>query len=289
MAFHNLARMYSVTTGTSDAVLTTAVPGCNTWDNAGVTNGETVRYGIITYSTSTHRPTHSEIGTGTYTTATKTLARTTVISSTNSGSKITLTGLSEVFITPAASDVTLIVKEQDAAPSVTGVTTIKVTNGTLTDDGSGVVSISTGAGGGGSISFASYYSNAITDTVTAGSTQDPLGIDTERVDGSAIGSLASNAVTVAGSGYYLISLAVNIVSAAAITANGSFLLEINTTGGDIGTRLPVVNGINFTDATFFLQGLVNLSATNTVSASIVNNTNQSLDVTVYELTLLKLS
>lgn len=103
MTFHNLAREYTETTGTSDCVLTTAVPGCNTWDNAGVTNGEVVNYGIITYSLTTHRPTHTEIGTGTYTTSTKTLARTTVHSSTNSGSKITLTGLSEVFITPPAS------------------------------------------------------------------------------------------------------------------------------------------------------------------------------------------
>lgn len=100
MAFHDLAREYSITTGTSDAVLSGAVPGCLTWDLAGVTNGETVRYTIVTYSTTTNRPTHSEEGVGTYTTSTKTLARTTIKSSTNGGSKITLTGLSEVFITP---------------------------------------------------------------------------------------------------------------------------------------------------------------------------------------------
>ncbi len=102
--FKNLAREYSTTTGTSDAVLTTAVPGCNTWDLAGVTNGQVVRYGIITYSTTSNRPTHSEVGLGTYTTSTKTLARTTVESSTNAGSKITLTGLSEVFVNPTALD-----------------------------------------------------------------------------------------------------------------------------------------------------------------------------------------
>ena len=105
MALHNLAREYSTTTGISNAVLTGAVPGFNTWDNAGVTNGETVRYGIKTYSLTTGRPTHSETGTGTYTTSTKTVARTTVISSTNGGSKITLTGLSEVFITAITPDI----------------------------------------------------------------------------------------------------------------------------------------------------------------------------------------
>src|SRR5215212_9180276 len=104
MSFHNLAREYTITTGTSDCVLSGAVPGCNTWDNAGVTNAEAVEYSIITYSTTTHRATGTECGSGTYTTSTKTLARTTVESSTNAGSKITLTGLSEVFIIPLASD-----------------------------------------------------------------------------------------------------------------------------------------------------------------------------------------
>lgn len=102
--YRNLAREYTTTTGTSDCVLSGAVPGCNTWEDAGVANSEIVRYGIITYSTSTHRPTHSEIGVGSYNTGTNTLARTTVESSTNSGSKITLTGLSEVYICPSRKD-----------------------------------------------------------------------------------------------------------------------------------------------------------------------------------------
>lgn len=104
MAFRNLAREYSTTTGTSNCVLSGAVPGCNTWELAGIANGETVRYGIITYSTTTNRPTHSEVGIGTYDTATNTLTRATVESSTAAGAKITLTGLSEVFINPAAAD-----------------------------------------------------------------------------------------------------------------------------------------------------------------------------------------
>ena len=104
MPFRNLAREYSTTTGTGSCVLTGAVPGCNTWENAGVANGEVVRYGIITYDTATHRPTHSELGIGAYTTADNTLARTTVESSTNGGSKIELTGLSEVYICPSRKD-----------------------------------------------------------------------------------------------------------------------------------------------------------------------------------------
>ena len=104
MAFRNLAREYTTTTGTSNCVLSGAVPGCNTWEDAGVINNEAVRYGIITYDISTHRPTHSEVGLGTYTTADNTLERFTIISSTNGGSKISLTGLSEVYICPLSLD-----------------------------------------------------------------------------------------------------------------------------------------------------------------------------------------
>lgn len=104
MPFRNLAREYTTTTGTSNCVLTGAVPGCNTWELAGVADGETVRYGIITYSLTSNRPTHSEVGIGTYATATNTLTRGTVESSTAAGAKITLTGLSEVYICPTARD-----------------------------------------------------------------------------------------------------------------------------------------------------------------------------------------
>lgn len=45
---------------------------------------------------------------------------------------------------------TLTVTEQDGTPSVANVTTIKFDNGTVTDDGSGVVSVTNSGGGGGS-------------------------------------------------------------------------------------------------------------------------------------------
>jgi len=40
-------------------------------------------------------------------------------------------------------------RDQDGNPNVTPVTEIRVTNGTLTDDGNGIVSLQTGGGGGG--------------------------------------------------------------------------------------------------------------------------------------------
>lgn len=104
MPFRNLAGEYTATTGTSDVILTGAVGGYNTFELAGITNGEVVRYRITTYDLNNNRPTHSEDGIGAYNTATNTLARTTVESSTNAGAKITLTGLSVVVCTATRKD-----------------------------------------------------------------------------------------------------------------------------------------------------------------------------------------
>ena len=65
--------------------------------------------------------------------------------------KIKFTGVTAVTSTSGGGGgvSNLTVEEQDGNPTVTPVTTIKVTNGTLTDEGGGVVSIVTGGGGGG--------------------------------------------------------------------------------------------------------------------------------------------
>ena len=61
----------------------------------------------------------------------------------------------EAFYTADGGEVTgsITVREVDSSPNVSGVTTIVVTNGTLTDDGGGQVTITTGGGGGGSARF----------------------------------------------------------------------------------------------------------------------------------------
>ena len=57
--------------------------------------------------------------------------------------KIKFTGVTAVTSTSGGGGggSNLTVEEQDGNPTVTPVTTIKVTNGTLTDEGGGVVSI----------------------------------------------------------------------------------------------------------------------------------------------------
>ena len=105
MAFYNLARMYTTTTGTGVITLTTAVPGFKTFANAGVPDSDSdVSYGLITYDLVTHRPVGSECGIGQFT-APSTFTRHTVESSTDSDdSAIDLTGLTEIYLCPIASD-----------------------------------------------------------------------------------------------------------------------------------------------------------------------------------------
>ena len=87
----------STTSGTGTLTLAGAVTGFQAF-SAALSNGDTTYYAIAESSTGAW-----EVGLGTYTTSGTTLARTTVLSSSNSGSAINLSGAgSEVFITQPA-------------------------------------------------------------------------------------------------------------------------------------------------------------------------------------------
>src|SRR5574339_125561 len=102
--FYNLARMYTETTGDSDVTMTTAVPGCKSFADVGCSDSGTYEYGVITYDLTTHRPTGSEVGIGKYISSGTVFQRTAVEASTDSdNSAIDLTGLTEIYLTPIAS------------------------------------------------------------------------------------------------------------------------------------------------------------------------------------------
>ena len=92
MAGHNIAKMTTATTGTGTMTLGSAVTGFNTFANAGVYDGELLEF-VIRDGAST------EVSQGIYTASGTTLTRATVISSTNGGSKISLSGTATVAIT----------------------------------------------------------------------------------------------------------------------------------------------------------------------------------------------
>jgi len=84
----------TVTTGTGTITLAGAVTGFQTF--AAVGNGNTTYYTLVSGS-------NWESGVGTYSTSGPTLARTTILASSNAGSPITLSGVSNVFLTGPSS------------------------------------------------------------------------------------------------------------------------------------------------------------------------------------------
>lgn len=93
----NRAKMATSTTGTGTITLGSAVTGFQTFADAGITNGMTVRYVI-------ENGDNFEIGSGTYTASGTTLSR-TVSESSNSNNALNLSGSSEVFLTAIAADI----------------------------------------------------------------------------------------------------------------------------------------------------------------------------------------
>ena len=92
----NRAKMTTSTTGTGTVTLGAAPDGFQTFANAGVLDGDTVRYVIEDGS-------NWEIGTGVYTSSGTTLSRTPSESSA-SGSAITLSGAAVVYVSATALD-----------------------------------------------------------------------------------------------------------------------------------------------------------------------------------------
>ena len=92
----NRAKMSTSTTGTGTITLGSAEDGYQTFADAGVANGDVVRYIIEDGS-------NFEIGTGTYTSSGSTLSR-TVSESSNSNNAINLSGSATVFVGATAQD-----------------------------------------------------------------------------------------------------------------------------------------------------------------------------------------
>ena len=88
----------TTTTGTGTLTLAGAVPGFQAFSSA-LSNGDTTYYALFESSTGAW-----EVGLGTFALGSTTLARTTVLASSNAGSAINLTaGSAEVFITQPAA------------------------------------------------------------------------------------------------------------------------------------------------------------------------------------------
>ena len=90
LVFKDRVQESTTTTGTGTVTLAGATTGFQSFSVIG--NGNTTYYTLVSDS-------EWEVGIGTYTSSGTTLSRDTVLESSNSGSKITLTGTSNVFCT----------------------------------------------------------------------------------------------------------------------------------------------------------------------------------------------
>jgi hypothetical protein len=97
LQFVDRAWMTTATTGTGTLTLGSAIPGYQSFADAGMTDGNTSRY-VITEGT------NWEIGIGAYSSSGPTLARSPTASS-HGGSALNLAGGATVFLTPAAADI----------------------------------------------------------------------------------------------------------------------------------------------------------------------------------------
>jgi hypothetical protein len=116
----NRAKMSTATTGTGTITLGSAEDGYQTFADAGVTDGQTVRYVIEDGSA-------WEIGTGTYTASGTTLSR-TVTESSNSDAAINLSGSAVVYVSATEADL-----REERVGTVTGNATLDLSTGTVFD------------------------------------------------------------------------------------------------------------------------------------------------------------
>ena len=114
----NRAKVSTSTTGTGTVTLGSAVAGFQTFADAGVSNGETVRYVIEDGN-------NWEIGYGLYTHSGTTLTR-VVSESSNSDNALTLSGNASVFIAAVADDLNKVTASTFAEKHVNGQTNIVV-------------------------------------------------------------------------------------------------------------------------------------------------------------------
>tara|TARA_Y100000592_G_scaffold28733_1_gene45748 strand:+ start:14162 stop:18337 length:4176 start_codon:yes stop_codon:yes gene_type:complete len=131
----------------------------------------------------------------------------------NEGDLVAVSGIAAY-----ASGVSLTVKEADNSPNVSNVRTIVVSNGTLTDNGAGQVTLSTGGGGGGMTNFTLAGDGGSNQTIADGNTLTVAG---------------GNGITTAGAATDTVSIAVD----AAQTTITSLLATDIKIGEDNETKI----------------------------------------------------
>ena len=154
----NRAKVSTASTGTGTITLSTAESGYQSFADAGVADGDVVRYVI-------EDGTDWEIGTGTYTASGTTLSR-TVAESSNADAALNLTGSAVVYVSAAAEDIPPVLElyaenpSSPVAPLVGGLNAVAVGSGS---NGGGNNSVALGVG-------SAAGDHAFSAVITGGST-----------------------------------------------------------------------------------------------------------------------
>ena len=212
----------TATTGTGTLTLAGAVTGFQTFTSV-LSDGDTTYYGIFESATGAF-----EVGLGTFTSSGTTLARTTILESSNSGSAVNLgAGSKDVFITqPAEKAVYLDASGYIAAADGRNVTNVAASTATALETGR-TISL-TGDVTGTSGSFDGSGNASIAATIAANSVA--LGTDTT---GNYVADItAGTAIDVSGGGSETATVTVNVdlseLSTSTTDGDGDYFVVVDT-------------------------------------------------------------
>ena len=252
--------MTTATSGTGTITLGSAVSGFLTFAEADVVDEDIVSYGISDGA-------NSEVGYGTYTSAGTTLARTTILKSTNSDAAIDLSGAAVVFITALKENIGDVVGPAGATTDHLAV--FDGATGKLIKDGGAVPASSAYTEGARVYNDANLVIGTGSDTV--------LAFNTERYDTDTIHAAGDNTkLTCKTAGIYIIGGHCDF----AFNANGIRQLFIkldNTT--DIG-RLGFTNVTATTDTRMSICTVYSLSVNQYVQLVAYQSSGGNLNVLV---------
>lgn len=205
----------------------------------------------------------------------------------NTGKKFTGT----TFVTSGGGgggSFNLTVEEQDGNPTVSNVNTIRVSNGTLTDEGGGVVSIVTGGGGAGVV-------QAFGEVIDTSGSSYPLTTSYIGVNTGGVGQI-SNMTFASGAGTVPDTIApdndgtyqaVGVVSIASQTVNETITAAFSVNGViDTDTEVSFQGSLLSDDINCSITKLLNLTAGDEVGIELKasNNTTATLDYVGFNLT-----
>jgi hypothetical protein len=227
----NRAKMGTATTGTGTITLGSAESGYQSFADAGVTDGQVVRYVI-------EDGTDWEIGSGTYTASGTTLSR-TVSESSNAGSAINLSGSAVVYVSATAEDIPPVLElyaenpSSPTAPSATGANAVAIGNGAdATTSNAFAFGYNTTASGIGSTAIGSSATSSSFYTVAIGSPSNGTGsVATTNFSATAINGYAS------GTDSFAAAIANNTSSYGATSTGSVALGELAKSTGSNGVAM----------------------------------------------------